>query len=108
MTSVPGSPVHVEFRRSGGFAGISLTAATSTDTLTGEHAAQVRDLLARPEAQPRQAAPGGVPSPGPDRFQYHLRLDDGQRQRAFSWNETQVPDEVRPLLSELTRLAHPG
>jgi hypothetical protein len=103
MTSVPGSPVHVEFRRSGGFAGISLTAATSTDKLTGEHAAQVRDLLAKPEAEPRQAAPGGA-----DRFQYNLRLDDGQHQRAYSWDDSQVPDEVRPLLGELTRMARPG
>lgn len=109
MTSVPGPPIHVEFRRSGGFAGIPLTASTSTDKLAGEHAAPLRDLLAgKSGAGPRpegSSAPGGF---GADRFQYQLRLDDGQHQRAFSWNEAQVPDEIRPVLGELTRLAKPG
>jgi hypothetical protein len=99
----------VDFRRSGGFAGISLTASTSTDDLVGEHAAQVRDLLAAaPEAEPRRGASSASGGAGPDRFQYRLSLSDGQRQREYTWNETQVPDEIRPLIGELTRRAHPA
>jgi hypothetical protein len=38
-------PIRIRFRRSGGFAGIPLTAATTADQLAGDHAAQVQRLL---------------------------------------------------------------
>lgn len=106
MATMPRSPIRIEFRRSGGFAGISLTAAATADELPGEQAAQVQGLLAaEPPRQPRDTAPGGG---GADQFQYQLDLDDGERHRSFAWDETQVPEAIRPLLGALTRLARPG
>jgi hypothetical protein len=105
MTTTPRPPIRIEFRRSGGFAGIPLTATTSADQLSQEHAAQLQSMLAgvQPPPQPGRAAPGGA-----DLFQYQLSLDDGQRHRSFAWDETQVPPAIRPLLEALTRLARPG
>jgi hypothetical protein len=99
-------PISIRFRRSGGFAGIALTAATTADQLAGDHAAQVQRLLTEADA------PGGAhPVPaaaGADMFRYELDLDDGQRHKSLAWNETQVPAEIRPLLGTLTSLARPG
>jgi Emfourin len=104
MTTTPHPPIRIQFRRSGGFAGIPLTATTSADELSDEHAAQVQSLLVAAEPrQPGRAAPGGA-----DLFQYQLNLDDGQRHRSFAWDETQVPAAIRPVLDALTRLARPG
>ena len=106
MTTMSRPPIRIEFRRSGGFAGIPLTATTTTDELPDEHAAQLQGLLTSAEVpqEPRPAPGGG----GADRFQYQLNLDDGQRHRSFAWDETQVPDEIRPVLGTLTRFARPG
>jgi hypothetical protein len=105
MGAMPAPPIQIEFRRSGGLAGISLTATTTADQLSDEQAAQLRDLLAAPA--PRQP-PGDAPGQGgADRFQYQLDLDDGQRHRSFAWDESQVPEPIRPVLRALTRLARP-
>ena len=102
---MPRSPIHIEFRRSGGVAGIPLTATASADQFAQEHAAQLQSMLAAAPAppQPGRTAPGGA-----DQFHYQLSLDDGQRRRSFTWDETQVPPAIRPVLEALTRLARPG
>jgi emfourin len=106
MATMPRSPIHIEFRRSGGFAGISLTATATADELPAEQAAQVQRLLAADMPPPApDTAPGGG---GADRFQYQLDLDDGQQHRSFAWDEAQVPEPIRPVLGALTRLATPG
>ena len=100
-------PIRIRFRRSGGFAGIPLTAATTADQLAGEHAARVRRLLTDAEA-PRSARPVPAAAGVADMFRYELDLYDGQRHQSLAWDETQVPEEVRPLLATLTSLARPG
>lgn len=98
-------PIRIRFRRSGGFAGLSLTAAITADQLASDHAAQVRRLLTEAEAPRSQAA---AAAGGADMFRYELDLDDGHRRRYLAWDETQVPEEFRSLLGTLTRLARPG
>jgi hypothetical protein len=100
-------PIRIRFRRSGGFAGIPLTAATTADQLAGDHAAQVQRLLTQAQASPGASRAAAVPG-GADTFRYELDLDDGQRRRSLAWDETQVPEELRPLLGTLTSLARPG
>jgi hypothetical protein len=107
MATMSSPPIRIRFRRSGGFAGVPLTAATTADQLTGDHAAQVRRLLSEAEAPPGPR-PAGPAAGGADMFRYELDLDDGLRQRSVAWDETQVPEELRPLLGTLTRLARPG
>jgi hypothetical protein len=107
MATMSRAPIRIRFRRSGGFAGVSLTAATTADQLAHDHAAQVQRLLTQTEAPPgpHHAAPAAGRA---DTFRYELDLDDGQRHRSLAWDETQVPEEFRPLLGTLTRLARPG
>lgn len=93
--------LHVDFRRSGGLAGIPMTARVAAHELPPEQAKLVAALLSEDSA-PTAAE---RPAPGADRFSYELTLDDGDRTRTFHWPETEVPDHVQPLLASLTSRA---
>jgi hypothetical protein len=94
----------MQYRRSGGLAGIDMAAEAQSDDLPTEQAELARQLLSRPPvAVAKTAATGGA-----DQFSYQLRLDDGTRHQSFHWTEHDVPDDVRPLLSTLNHLAHPA
>jgi hypothetical protein len=95
------APVHVRFQRSGGLAGIKVAVNTDTDELSPAQGEMIRALLAAPDSSP-PGAPGA-----PDRFTYELLLDDGRKQRLLRWPETAVPDDVRPLIAELTTRSRP-
>jgi hypothetical protein len=96
--------VQIRYRRSGGFAGIDMTAEAQLHDLPAEQADQARELLAHPPA-----AASGKPAAGAaDQFSYRLDLDDGTRQQTFQWADHEVPDAVRPLLSALNKRAQPA
>jgi hypothetical protein len=100
---VTDSGLRLGYRRSGGFAGIELTAEVAAGELPAEQAA----LAARLLDDPARGQPTGMTPPGAaDLFSYQLRLTDGSRQHTFEWTDLTVPDAVRPLLSALNRLAH--
>jgi hypothetical protein len=94
-------PVHVRFRRSGGLAGITVGVNTGTDELSPAHVETIRALLAGPDSPPA-SAPGA-----PDRFSYELQLDDGPRRRVLRWQESEIPDRIRPLIAELSSRSRP-
>lgn len=93
--------VSVGFLRSGGLAGITLAVETDTSELPPGQGEIVRTLLATPGSSPPSAPQA------PDQFTYELRLGQGRRQRVLRWQETAVPDAVRPLIDELTSRARP-
>jgi hypothetical protein len=94
----------VEFRRSGGFAGIDMTATVDASELPTEQAELLTQLMTqRPVAPAAGAAPGAA-----DQFSYDVTLHDGQRTRTLHWTEAEVPDEVKPVLTSLTIRAKPA
>jgi emfourin len=95
------APVHIEYRRSGGLAGIDMAASVDTGDLPPEDGQLVADLLTGTAAAEDSAAAI------PDGFSYELALNDGTRTRTHRWQEPHVPDTVRPLLAALTERAHP-
>jgi len=95
------APVRVGFRRSGGLAGITIAVDTDTDQLSPAQGETIRALLPGPDSPP-PSAPGA-----PDRFTYELQIDDGEHRRVLRWQETAVPDDVRPLIAELTARSRP-
>jgi hypothetical protein len=96
--------VQIQYRRSGGLAGLDMTADAAADDLSPEHADLARQLLAHPPATATTPPAAG----GADQFSYQLHVDDGTRHRTFTWAEHEVPDDIRPLLSALHRRAHPA
>lgn len=97
-------PMHVEFRRSGGIAGIDMTANVDTQQLPDEQAEVVAEL-AKPGSPPAAPANAGGP---PDTFHYELTVHDGDHTRTHHWAANDVPDTVRPLLADLGRRAQPA
>jgi hypothetical protein len=96
--------VQIQYRRSGGLAGLDMTAQAASDELAADHADLARKLLTDPPAAASTPPAAG----GADQFSYRLHVDDGTRQRTFTWADHEVPDEVRPLLAALNRKAHPA
>jgi len=96
--------MRIEYRRSGGIAGIDMTAAVDTQELPKGQAQLAADLM-----NPRSAAatPPTV-SGAPDTFSYELTVDDGQRTQTHHWNESEIPEAAQPLLTSLRRRAQPA
>ncbi|MTD14776.1 hypothetical protein GIS00_12580 [Nakamurella sp. YIM 132087] len=109
-----GVALRIAFDRSGGLAGIVLRADLEVEALDAEPAGIAFRLWTGDLADALPPASDGEPS-GPfgrpgmaDGFTYLLRLDDGERAEQFAWPDRSVPDDVRPLLSALTRRAVPA
>jgi hypothetical protein len=86
----------VRYRRTGGFAGTTLTSEAGLDELPPE----LRALLERTDLH----ATGGPPPQGADRFQHELIVDgaDGEQRAVLGDHET---GELKPLLDWLVTRA---
>jgi hypothetical protein len=94
--------LHIDYRRSGGFAGIEMTA----DLDAAELPAEAAEIAAKLLADPATGAPVGSPR-GADQFNYQLELHDGNRRHSFEWTDLTLPAAVRPLLNALNHRAAP-
>jgi hypothetical protein len=101
---VPNRPVRVEFRRSGGFAGIDMTATVDASELPTEQAAMLAQLMTHGHVTQEAGAAHGAA----DQFSYDVTLHDGQRTRTLHWTEADIPEEVKPVLASLTVRAKPA
>ncbi len=96
--------MRIEFERSGGFAGLRLSLTVQTEELSSEEASRLRGLLV--EAGFFDLEPPAKPAPAPDRFEYHLAIESQVwGKHTVELPETAVPDEMRPLLEHLTKMA---
>jgi hypothetical protein len=95
--------MQISFERSGGFAGISLNTTVDTANLPPTDAAQLRQLV---EVADFFHLPARMASPAqPDRFQYQLTVEDGDRHHTAILDESAVPGTLRPLLDWLLNAA---
>jgi hypothetical protein len=99
--------MRIEFVRSGGLAGIPLTAKIDSQNLSQDESAVLEKMVN--EAGffdlPEQIKPA---SPKPDRFEYQITVSSSQRTHTVTVNETGVTDKLRPLIEHLTGLARTG
>ncbi len=93
-------PIRIELERSGGFAGVSLTASVDTSQLPPDEASTITELVERVDFRALAARAAG-PSRAPDRFQYDLVVSRGGERHALSLGESAVTPELRPLLDHL-------
>ncbi len=94
----------ITFERSGGFAGIVLTATVDAETLRTNESIHLHQLMQAANFfnLPTTIAPTNSQ---PDRFQYKVTAEDGNRNHTVQVNESVVPDQLRPLLIWLTEVA---
>ncbi len=84
----------VRYRRTGGFAGMTLTAEAQLDQLPDD----LRSVLHETDLN---AVASGSPPPGADRFQHELVVErpDGEQRAVIGDHE--LPDDLKPLLDWL-------
>jgi emfourin len=96
--------MHIDFTRTGGFAGLRLSTSVDTSELPPEQAQEVDHLIS--EAAffdlPKELLPQ---NPRPDRFEYRLTVDAGDRSHSVVVSDAAAPESLRPLLNYLTTLA---
>ncbi len=90
----------VEFARTGGVAGIRLTATLDTEMLPPEEADHLAHLIAAASFFD-QPSSRRSPTQGPDRFQYRVTIEDGDRVKRVEMDEASTPKTFQPLLDYL-------
>ena len=90
----------IQFARTGGVAGIRLTATLDTEMLPPDEADSLRRLIA---AASFFDQPSSRQSPirRADRFEYHVTVEEGDRIKKVELDESSVPETLQPLLDYL-------
>lgn len=96
--------LHIEFERSGGFAGVTLRASIDSSKLPPKEAAELEALVKRANL-PALAARSRESRADPDRFQYALTVVCDDHTQQLRLGEREVTAELRPLLNRLLDLA---
>lgn len=99
--------MHIEFVRTGGFAGLSLTAKLDLrDLSTAESETLERQINQSNFFDlPEQIKPA---APVPDGFEYQLMISSADGTHTVTVSESLIPVTLRPLLDHLTALARTG
>jgi hypothetical protein len=90
--------VEIHLERTGGFAGLRLSHDIGPNDLTPEDTQELNRLV---ESSKFFDLPSQMKAanPGADRFQYTLKLDNGEREHTVELDDAAVPATVRPLLN---------
>jgi hypothetical protein len=94
----------VGFERTGGFAGMRMAVSLDTDSLNPEQKSQFEQNIALArffELPTKLVSPQG----GADRFQYRIDIEEPERKHSVEFGEASAPDELQPLIQQLTMLA---
>jgi len=87
-------------RRTGGFAGIARTARVRTDDLDPTAADELRALVREADLPAVKSEPSGA-----DRFQYEIRVRDGDRDQRATVHDGAMPEPVRRLVDRVQELS---
>jgi hypothetical protein len=94
----------INFERSGGFAGMLLTANLDTEKMPSDEAQQLQDLIAAAQFFDLPAKPEGASS-GADHFQYRITIETDTQMHTVETTDAAAPETLRPLLRRLSVLA---
>jgi hypothetical protein len=99
--------MRITFSRSGGVAGVRLRTTVNEEDLSAPHAARLRRLVKAADCfqLPKQLA---ADPKQPDRFQYELTLEDGERRHAITIDDEAATPALLKLLEWLTDVARGG
>ena len=92
--------VVIHFERSGGFAGMSRPVTIDSQELPQAEADELQGILEKTdfaEAEKKSASPPAAP----DRFVYHLSIEQGSEKHDLTFGDGNIPTEIRPLFQYL-------
>ncbi|MBN1451215.1 MAG: hypothetical protein JW963_09390 [Anaerolineales bacterium] len=91
------------FERTGGFMGRKVSTAIDLDDLPDEQAELLDDLLDEADFF---ELPADLTRPAmPDAFTYNITVSSDERQHSVRVSDSTAPDDLRPLLEELSKQA---
>jgi hypothetical protein len=96
--------MRIIFERSGGFAGIKLSAAFDLDSLPKDQADEIRSAVNKVDFS-RLSEQMLPPTPMPDQLEYVITIETDEWQHKIVTSDTTAPAELQPLLRTLTRFA---
>jgi hypothetical protein len=90
----------IEYKRSGGFAGLRISATIDSAKLTAEVAATLEDLVKNSSFfdLPEMIIPSNI---SPDRFQYEITIKQSNKKHRVIVAEEAIPPTMRPLVDWL-------
>ena len=94
----------IEFERTGGIAGLRLTATVHADALAPEEARKLQAMVEEARFFELPSTLSHV-QPGADRFQYTVTVEIQGRRHTVEIAEGAAPPRLRPLLDRLTAKA---
>lgn len=98
--------MQVSLERSGGFANIPLSVNINTETLSSDQAAQLHEWI---ETAQFFDLPSSLVNPMQrDRFQYQITVEEGDRRHSIHVSESEMPENLKPLVRWLTTQATRG
>ena len=95
--------MRIIFERSGGIMGLKSSLTIKLDDLPLDQAETWRRLL--DESNFFKLTENPPTRPNPDGFQYTLTVETDTAKRTVHTSDTSAPEELRPLLQELSRRA---
>jgi hypothetical protein len=95
--------MRIIFNRSGGFMGLKSSLTVDLDELPSDQAGNLRRLLDEAHFFTLTENPPG--NPNPDGFQYTITVETETNKHTIHTSDTSAPDELRPLLQELSQMA---
>ncbi len=99
--------LHVIFERTGGLAGITISATVDSADLSESQASELRKLIDQADFfnLPAVIAPS---KPHPDRFEYNVTVQDDGRSHTIRVSEEAIPENLRPLIKWLSQASRQG
>ena len=88
--------MQITLKRSGGFTGIPLTITVDTATLSPDIATQLHHFVETADFFHLPVS-GAMPAQ-PDRFEYEVTVQEGDRKHTVTFGEAAVLEPLRPLL----------
>jgi len=100
----------IYFERTGGFMGQVVSTVVDTDQLPPEEALSLIEKLDESDffCLPASMDTGAKGGSGADRFCYKVTVEAAGAEHTVEASEEDVPDELYPLLNELTQMARAG
>jgi len=93
----------IYFERTGGFMGRKVSATIDLDDLPDDQAEALGELLGK--ADFFELPPDLTRPAMPDAFTYNITVSSEERQHSVRVSDATAPDDLRPLLEELSRQA---
>ena len=94
----------IKFERTGGFAGIRLTAEIEMDDLPNDQKLEIINIIDESDFEelPEKLA-GNMPVP--DGFVYDIKVYSREEEYRVFTSESSLPDDLQPLIEILERIA---